>query len=89
MFDKPQESKEPVNQQEEDNNNQTIENKDQNALTILESTVDNLIKKTFHQTTDGKWNIYDDEKGEWVQQEEEPIEKIEKMKQLLFNKLKA
>lgn len=51
--------------------------------------MDNLIKKTFHQSTDGKWNIYDEEKGEWVQQDEEPTEKIEKMKQLLFNKLKA
>ena len=44
--------------------------------------------KTFHQSTDGKWNIYDEEKGQWVQQDEEPTEKIEKMKQLLMNKLK-
>jgi len=42
----------------------------------LEATVENLINKSFHQSTDGKWNLYDDEKGEWVQQEEEPTEKI-------------
>lgn len=47
-----------------------------------------MIKKSFHQSTDGKWNLYDDEKGEWVQQDEEPTEKIEIMKQTLFNKLK-
>lgn len=50
--------------------------------------MDNLIKKTFHQSQDGKWNIFDEQRGEWVQQDEEPTEQIEKMKTLLFNKLK-
>lgn len=37
-------------------------------MAILQATVDNLLQKTFHQTEDGKWNIYDEEKEEWIQQ---------------------
>lgn len=37
-----------------------IENQDENPLTILEVTVDNLIKKSFLQSEDGKWSIYDE-----------------------------
>lgn len=36
-----------------------IENQDENPLAILEVTVDNIIKKSFNQSSDGKWSIYD------------------------------
>ena len=37
-----------------------IENKDENPLTILEATVENLLLQTFNKSEDGKWNIYDE-----------------------------
>lgn len=89
LFEKPKDEKPEGENQENTQNDQIIENKDENALTILEKTVENLVKKTFHQSTDGKWNVYDEQKCLWVQQDEEPTEKMEMMKQLLFNKLKA
>lgn len=39
-------------------------------MKVLESTVDNLVKNSFHQSEDGKWNIYDDQKKEWFTQAE-------------------
>lgn len=49
----------PEGEGEEDH---MIENKDENPLTILEVTVDNLLKKTFQRTEEGKWRVYDQEK---------------------------
>ena len=53
------ENKEEEKKQENAEDEQ-IENKDENPLTILETAVDNLIQKSFHQSTDGKWNILDE-----------------------------
>lgn len=65
-----------------------VENKDEDPLEILEVTVENLLKKTFHQNEEGKWSIYDEEVGDWVFQDEEPTEKIAIMKANLMSKLK-
>ena len=40
-----------------------VENKDEDPFAILEATVENLLKKTFQQNEDGKWGIFDEDKG--------------------------
>jgi hypothetical protein len=60
--------KEPEEKPDEENNDPTIENKDVNALSILESAVEAILEKTFYQSADGKWNLFDEDKGEWVEQ---------------------
>jgi hypothetical protein len=39
-------------------------------MTVIAATVENLVKNSFHQNEDGKWNIYDEVKKEWLTQVE-------------------
>ena len=58
-------------------------------MKVLEATVDNLLKDSFHQSANGQWNIYDEQKKEWFTQVEEPKEQIEAFKTELLLKLKT
>lgn len=58
-------------------------------MVVIAATVENLVKNSFHQSEDGKWNIYNEEKKEWFTQVEEPKEQIEAMKNALLAKLKT
>lgn len=36
------------------------EEEGEDIMKVLQATVDNLVKNSFHQSEDGKWNIYDE-----------------------------
>lgn len=77
-------NKQQINEEKEEEKNKPDE-----AEEFLNTAVEALMASQIFKGENGKWNIYDEEKQTWVVQSEEPTEKIEGLKKVLLDQLKA